>query len=555
MTSRRHASQAFHNHPLGSQSTTEHNMTHHQRPDRLLAIVLAACLALAVTACGSSGSKGHSKSTTSGKTSPASAPGKVETIGLGALTPDLNPWVGATPPRSYFVFALYSELDRIGRGSNGQATVVPDLATSFKQTDPHDWRFTLKPNLKFPDGEPLNAAAVVFAVKYVQDPKHAENASTLLGPVTSVKAISPTVVQFHTSQPDSVLPQGLSALAIVPPKAFTKEGAAKFFANPVATGAWKIAGFTPNEKVVLERNPGSLEGTPKAKQLVFTVIASDASRVSALQSGAVDMIDSVPTDQISTVKAAGDTVTSAIEPGPYMFDMYAKTGPLANQNVREAINYAINRKLLISSILGGMGTVASQLPTSTVTGYCPSVSPYPYDPAKAKALIAAAHIPAGTTLTFDSSSGFLVDDTELAQAIEQELGQVGLKVKIVVQPDATYFTDFAGTPAQRGDFFAWRLDAAPQMDASVQYSHYTPATTLHNIGYDNPQYNALEAKMDTVPVGSAARQKIMCGLAQTLKTTAPEAFVLNPPDIWALAKSVTGFGIDISDNPTFDSVN
>ena len=477
-------------------------MTHHQRPVRLLTTVMAACLALAVTACGSSGSKSHSStSATSGKTSSASAPGKVVTIGLGALTPDLNPWVGATPPRSYFVFALYSELDRIGRGANGQATVVPDLATSFKQTNPDDWRFTLKPNLKFPDGEPLNAAAVVFAVKYVQDPKHAENASTLLGPVTSVKAVSPTVVQFHTSQPDSVLPQGLSALAIVPPKAFTKEGASKFFANPVATGAWKIAQFTPNEKVVLEPNPGSLEGKPKAKQLVFTLIASDASRVSALQSGAVDMIDSVPTDQISTVKGAGDTITSAIEPGPYMFDMYAKTGPLASQSVRQAINYALNRKLLVSSILGGMGTVASQLPTSTVTGYCPSVSPYPYDPAKAKALIAAAHIPAGTTLTFDSSSGFLVGDTALAQAIEQELAQVGLKIKIVVQPDATYFTDFAGTPAQRGNFFAWRLDAAPQMDASVQYSHYTPTTTLHNIGYDNPQYNALAAKMGHRPRG------------------------------------------------------
>ena len=125
-----------------------------------------------------------------------------------------------------------------------------------------------------------------------------------MGPVTSVKAISSTVVQFHTSQPVAVLPQGLSALAIVPPKAFTKEGPDKFFLHPVATGAWKIAQFIPNEKVVLERNPGSLEGTPKAKELTFTVIASDASRVSALQSGAVDLIDSVPTDQISIAKSA-----------------------------------------------------------------------------------------------------------------------------------------------------------------------------------------------------------------------------------------------------------
>ncbi len=533
-------------------------MTQPQRRARtLLIVVLMASLALLTAACGSNSksSNSGSKSNSTTGTASASAPGQDVTIGLGALTPDLNPWVGATPPRSYFVFALYSELDRIGRGANGQATVVPDLATSYKQTDPDDWQFTLKPNLKFPDGEPLNAAAVVFAVKYVQNPKNAENASTLLGPVTSVKAISPTVVQFHTSQPDAVLPQGLSALAIVPPKAFTKDGATKFFNNPIATGAWKIAQFIPNEKVVLERNPGSLEGTPKAKELTFTVIASDASRVSALQSGAVDLIDSVPTDQISVAKAAGDTITSAIEPGPYMFDEYAKTGPLANQSVRQAINYAINRKLLVSSILGGMGTVASQLPTSTVTGYCPSVTAYPYDPAKAKALIAAAHIPAGTTLTFDSSSGFLVDDTELAQAIQQELGQVGLKVKIVVQADATYFTDFAGTPAQRGNFFAWRLDAAPQMDASVQYSHYTPATTLHNIGFDNSQYNALEAKMDTESVGSPARQKIMCGMAQILKTTAPEAFILDPPDIWAVGKNVTGFGLDITDNPTLNSVN
>ena len=181
---------------------------------------------------------------------------------------------------------------------------------------------------------------------------------------------------------------------------------------------------------------------------------------------------------------------------------------------------------------------------------------YPYDPAKAKALIAAAHIPAGTTLTFDSSSGFLVDDTELAQAIQQELGQVGLKVKIVVQADATYFTDFAGTPAQRGNFFAWRLDAAPQMDASVQYSHYTPATTLHNIGYDNSAVQRPRGEDGHRPggVAGATEDHVRDG-PDHQDERHPRHLSSNPPDIWAVGKNVTGFGLDVTDNPTLNSVN
>jgi peptide/nickel transport system substrate-binding protein len=534
-----------------------------------LIAAVALLVALLLSACGGGGSSSSESESSSGpetapttssttETEPASAGGEEEgsggggtiNIGLGALTPTLNPWENSpTPPRSYFVYSLYSFLTKVSGEEGEAAKTSPDVAASWKQVKPTKWEFKLKPGLKFPDGEAIDAKAIAWDIEYVLDPKNEEELASLLGGVTKVAAVSPTVLDVETEAAVSTLPRLLGAMALVPPKAFEKAGAEKFWANPEATGPFKVASFEPEQKVVLVPNPDSIEGRPKSEKLVFTLVPEEASRISALQSGGEDIIDSVPTDQVEGLEGSGNEIVAPAQPGTYILDLYSKSGPLADAKVRQAINYAVDKEALIENLLGGYGEVSEgQLPTKTVTGFCPQVSAYEYDPEKAKELLAEAGVKEGTTLTFQTSNGFLVDDTLIAQAIAQMLEEVGLKINLQVLETARYFEAYA-EPAKRKELFSWRLEASPQMDASIQYAFYLKSNTVHNIGFENAEFEKAYAAAQKAPDESAERQTQMCKMAEVMKEEAPVMFGFAPPDIWAVNGNVSGFSLNITDNP------
>lgn len=473
-------------------------------------------------------------------------------IGVGSLTPNLDFWVNnPVPPRSYFAFGLFSAVTKIVKGPNGQAVTAPDVAESWKQLSPTVWQFTIKKGLKFPNGEPEDARAVAFAIGYVVNPKHAEAIGSTMGTILSAHAANARVLTIKTKEPNALVPRLLSALVVVPPKAFLANGPAQFWANPIGTGPWKLQSFQPGNSVTLVPNPASIEGKPKAGKLIFQLIPDAASRAEALQAHDVDIINTVGTDQVGSLKSSGNSIVATTTPGMYIIDLYAKSGPLADVRVRQAINYAINKQALVSQIMGGYGEVSQgQLPGKEISGFCPSVTAYPYDPAKAKSLLAAAGVKPGTTLHFQTSSGYLVNDTLLAQAVASMLQNVGLNVKVDVLDIGRYLGAYANA-AQRTDMFEYRLAASPQMDALIQYAHFTSYTTIHMTGYASQAFDAAYAKALAIPIESKSRTAAMCSLASILKKDAPEVFGLEPPDIWAVSSSVKGFSLDVADNPYF----
>jgi peptide/nickel transport system substrate-binding protein len=473
-------------------------------------------------------------------------------VGVGSVTPNLDFWVNnPVPPRSFFAYGLFSPVAKIVKGPHGQAITAPDVAESWRQVSPTVWRFTVKKGLKFPNGEPEDARAVAFAIGYVVNPKHGEAIGSTMGTVLSAHASSARVLTIKTKDPNALIPRLLSALVVVPPKAFLANGPAAFWANPIGTGPWKLASFQPNQSVTLVPNSSSIEGKPKAGKLVFQAIPDAASRAAALQAHDVDIINTVGTDQLAQLKGAGNKIAATTTPGMYIIDLYAKSGPLANPRVRQAINYAIDQKTLVKQIMGGYGEVSqAQLPGSEISGFCPSVKAYPYDPTKAKSMLAAEGVKPGTTLHFQTSNGYIVNDTLVAQAVADMLGKVGLNVKVDVLDLGRYFSAYA-TSSQREDMFEYRLAASPQMDALIQYAHFTSYTTIHTTGYANPAFDAAYAKALAIPIESSKRAAAVCSMASILKTDAPEVFGFEPPDIWAYASSVKGFSLDVTDNPYF----
>lgn len=509
----------------------------------VVAIAIATALVLGLTACGGGASDGGA----------ATDGGGDLVVGVGALPPTLSPFITQpTPPRSFSVNPMYSFLTRLDSFADG-APVIPSIATKWTQDSDTKWTFTLQPDLKFPNGEPLDAAAVKFAVDYVLDPANEAGITSAIGPIKSATVVDPTTVTIALSAPEFDLPRYLTILPLVPPVDFAGRGADTYFNDPVATGMWKIRSYTPNEKLVLEANPDSLSGAPKLDTVTFQVIVEDAGRVAALRSGDVDVITKVPTDQVSSLESAGLQVVSINEARLYVGDLYKPDGPLNDARVRQALNYALDTKSLVDDIMGGAGLdEQGQLSPSTVAGSCKMATPYDYDLDKANGLMAQAGVK-DLALTIGSSQGFLINDGLLAQAISAQLEKLDAvsSVKVETMEFSNYLDVFYGK-GKAQDMFMWGMSSAPGLDMTRNLGRFTTNHSDRNPGgYQNDKYDALYDRLIATAPDDPAREDLSCQLTDIIKDDALVLFGLYTPDIWATSPDVKDFEVDPNGNPAW----
>jgi peptide/nickel transport system substrate-binding protein len=476
--------------------------------------------------------------------------GGTVTIGIGALPPSLEAYAASAPPRSFVVAAIYSALTRIDL-STGTPIVKPNVANSWSQEgNSRTWVFNLIEGKRFPNGEPVDAAAVKFSLDFVLNPANRQNLRSKISDITNVEVMSQYKVKITTSAPRYLLPRSLGTIPILPPKEFAAKGAAAFWRAPVGTGPFIPTSFTPNVELVLEPNPFSLRVVPAATKIVFKVIPEDASRMSGLRSGGLDVVAKVPTDDIKALRS-GFNVRAITEPATYHMSLMAKTGPLADKRVRQALNLAVDKKALIDRINGGLGSIAqAQLVPSNLTGFCKEVTAYPYDLKKANALMKQAGV-SKLNLTFQTSTAYITNDVLMAQAIAQMIQRLDAVDKVEVE--VLEFSKFLDVYNLRGaiprkDLFAWRMSSSPDLDAAVQMERYTSNYPTHNIGYSNPRYDQLIAEASALSTRSPARTRAFCEAAKILKEDAPILWGIHTPDIWAGKKATKRFAVDAGGN-------
>ena len=477
--------------------------------------------------------------------------GGTVTIGIGSLPATLEAFAASAPPRSFIVGAIYSALTRVDL-STGTPIVKPGVAESWSQEgNSKTWIFNLIQGKKFPNGEPVDATAVKTSLEWVLNPRNSAGLRAKISEITNIEVMSDYKVKITTSATRYLLPRTLGTVPILPPKEFIAKGAAAFWKAPVGTGPFKATSFTPNVELVLEANPFSLRVTPSAKKIVFKVIPEDASRMSGLRSASLDVVNKVPTDDLGALRNGGFAVKSIVEPATYHMSIMAKSGPLADKRVRQALNYAVDKQALIDKVNGGLGAIAqAQLVPSNLTGYCKDVTAYPYDLKKANALMKEAGV-TGLKMTFQTSTAYITNDVLMAQAIAQMLEKLDAIDKVEVE--VLEFSKFLDVYYLRGaiprkDLFAWRMSSSPDLDAAVQNERYTSTYSTHNIGYSNPEYDRLYAKAAALSTRSATRTQAFCDLGKILKEDAPILWGIHTPDIWAGKKATKRFFVDSGGN-------
>ena len=313
--------------------------------------------------------------------------------------------------------------------------LIPHLAVSWKLVTPKVWEFKLRKGVKFSNGETMDANAVKFSIERIIAPGMKTRQISYFRSVARVEVVDKYTARVHTKKPDMMLPNILSGYGqIVPPKYYSKTDPKILARKPVGSGPFRMAKWGKNQEIVYEANPNYWKpGVPKAKTVVLKLVTEATTRVAALVSGTVDIIDNVPPQLASLVKNNSKTqIMSGPSPRAHLVMMTIKKGsPWANPKVRMAMNYAVDKDSIIKNIFQGNAEKINVLQGPGSFGQNPNLKPYPYNPAKAKKLLAEAGFPNGFQADMFVPHGRYLMGKQAAEAVASYLDAVGIKVKML----------------------------------------------------------------------------------------------------------------------------
>jgi peptide/nickel transport system substrate-binding protein len=320
-------------------------------------------------------------------------------------------------------------------GRDASLALRPGLALSWRAVDATTWEFKLRQGVKFHNGEPFNAQAVKFSFERMLDPKTKWPGAGALRLIKSVTVVDDATVRFATERPWPLLPRFLGYYGmIVPPGLLAQSGDEGLIRHPVGTGPYRFVRWVKDDRVELEANPDYWGGKPRISRVIFRAIPSESSRLAELLAGSVHLINLVPPELFKPIQ---DSSRAKLVEGRSLSVYFvianlvniAKDRPLADPRVRQALNYAIDRKAILASIMHGVGQPVATVCTEVMLGCDASIAPFAYDPERAKALLRDAGYPNGFEFTITTTSGAYPGDRDIALAVADQLNRVGVRAR------------------------------------------------------------------------------------------------------------------------------
>ncbi|EWG98767.1 ABC transporter substrate-binding protein [Halomonas sp. BC04] len=430
--------------------------------------------------------------------------------------------------------------DGLVRYADGTLEIEPSLASEWTISDDGTvYTFTLRDDVTFHDGSEFNAEAVVFNFERMLDEEHPYHdtgpfpLAFFFGAIESVEATSEHEVTFQLGEPyapflsNLAYPTGL----IVSPAAIEEHGE-DVARNPSGTGPFQFEEWQSNSRVVVTRNEEYWDGAPSLEAVVFRPITDANTRVAEMLSGGIDLMVEVPPDNVAAM--ASDAAFEVYEQaGPHLWFLILNTreGPFQDKAMRQAINYAIDKQSLVENVLQGTAAIAAgPIPPAFEWAYNEELDPYPYDPDKARELIAeAGH--EGAELTFyvtEGGSGML-DPVPMGTAIQADLAEVGLEVKIETYEWNTFLDRVNPGLAGKADMaqMAWMTNDPDTLPFLALRSDAMPESGGFNSGYySNPEVDEL-LEQARRSVDQEERAALYREMQAIVHEDAPWAFIAN----------------------------
>jgi peptide/nickel transport system substrate-binding protein len=505
------------------------------------AAAAASIIAVAALAACASSSPGGSAAAGSG--SAAAAGGASGTINWEWELP--TSWDPVTSTAGWDMHALglvYASVTTL----NPAGDAIAGLASSWKYAaDGKSVTFTLRPGLKFSDGDPLTATSVQQNIERGLTQSNSTVAAEL-SVISKVVVNSPVSFTLDLSQVDYQVPDLLAGKdgMIVNPAYFAAGKVTSLATQPEGAGPFTLTSYVPDSHANLVRNPDYWEAS-QIHLANFTVqaITQPEQILSALESGQVN-VAYIAGNQVAAAKAAGFKVDVIPSEVVNELDIQTTTAPFSNPKVVEAINYAINRQAILQVQASGYGSVAYQPFPAGFVGYNPKLAnEYPYNPALAKQLLAQAGYAKGLTITLTSEAG--VDDA-LAEQIQGQLQQVGITVTIkdIAADTSTQFLYLDKSIPFAIDGTAGRMSPVEMLD--VLYSQQGLMNVTGKATTVPATVSAALSKALTVPLDSPAYPAaLQAAVGAAVQQEPIHIWLYTNPRIFAYSSTVSGIPSDL----------
>lgn len=455
------------------------------------------------------------------------------TYAAGSATQTLDPQFITDVTTFRAVGTMYEALTK--QDENGK--VGPGLALSWTVSpDRRTWTFKLRPGVTFHDGSPFNAQAVKFTYDRILNPATGSPRRSTLDMVQSTEVVDDLTFRLTTKEPFAPLLAQLSAynVYILSPAHVQKEGA-NFSKTASGTGPFRLQSWQPGEKLTVVRNEKYWGEKPRVDSVVFTVVPEDSARTLLLLSGQADVISELPYVMVKRMSTL-DAVRVIRKPGyrTIYLGMNLSVPPFNDVRVRQAVGHAINKQALVQGLLNGIGTLGGSLESSVIEGTAKQLQPHPYDPAKAKKLLAEAGHPNGFSTEFMVPTGRYNMDRQVGEAIQGQLAAVGIKATIQSPEFGAYlaalnkgkvpmFLSGKGSPTGDMDFTQALLNAS---NGKMNYFQYK-----------NPEVDRLISQQ-RVAVDPNERQRLLTDLQTKVYQDQPHITLYYEDQVWATRSNV-----------------
>ena len=454
---------------------------------------------------------------------------------------------------------LFNTLVKYG---SSDLSPAPDLAESWSLSeDQKVWTFKLRKGVKWHDGAPFTAEDVKFTLDAIMNPKVNAAFRTFIRGLAKTEVVDPATVRLHLEAPVGPFLTLLAYNIAIKPKHLLEgkdlNAPSEFIRRPTGTGPFRFQEAVAGSHFSVVANPDFFEGRPHLDGIVFKVLPNINTQLAQMRTGELDIMLVEP-HQLDVFKGVATVEISTVNQVNHFFAAFNNTHPLfKDRRVRQALAHAVDRQAFVDKVLAGMGQVATgPIPPVLAWAYNANVKKYPYDPERAKALLAEAGWKPGPDgilhkdgqpfrFTYMVDKGNAVRE-QIATILQQYWKRIGLDVTLRVEEWSVYYK--IGNLTR--DYMArnaWRI-SPPDPDIGSQYmtggagNHYQ---------YSNPEVDRLlqEARALADP---AKRKPLYFKVQELIAEDVPVLWLYYPFEIRAISKHLQGFpGVPYRDALTY----
>lgn len=372
-------------------------------------------------------------------------------VGMAAPNTTLDPHLLSNAPNNAVATHIFDSLvvnDETSRS-------VPGLAESWSRKDDTTWVFSLR-GVSFSDGTPFTAEDVIISIQRATDIPSAASFRTYTRSIKAMSAPDAHTLIVETHAPDPLLLNSIGRVRIISAK-FKDAPSSEFNAGRAAigTGPYVVREYVPGSRVVLDRNDTWWGGHTPWQRVELRMVTNEAARLASLLAGDLDIVEAVASGNTERVRADPRLhVISGIssrfvyigmdqinDVSPFVTGMDGKPldrNPFKDLRVRQALSMAINRQAVVERVMDGQAVIATQFLPKGGPGTDPTLTVTPFDPDRARVLLAEAGYPHGFRLTVHGPNDRYINDAKIVQAVAQMFSRIGLETRVEVLPWSSF---------------------------------------------------------------------------------------------------------------------